>query len=173
MKHVLFLLGHLSDRDIEWMINSGHKENIEAGDFLIHRNEKIENLYIILSGYLSILDGISNIREIAQIGSGEVLGEMSFVESRLPSVSVMATQSCEVFVLSKELIRNRMDQNVRFQANFYYALALFLSDRLRKTTNQLGYGDQEDIDVIDTNVLEEVAQAGSRFSQIVRKFAEI
>ena len=65
-----------------------------------------------------------------------------------------------------------MEQNTRFRADFYYAIALFLSDRLRKTTGQLGYGDQEDVDLIDSNVLEGVAQAGSRFGQIIKKFAE-
>ncbi|MBU2974981.1 cyclic nucleotide-binding domain-containing protein [Zobellia sp. B3R18] len=173
MKRVLFLLGHLNDRDIEWMITNGHKKTIKSGDILIHRGKNMENLYIILSGNLSIRDGVSNLNEIAEIGSGEILGEMSFLESRPPSVSVIATETSEVFVVPKELIKNRMKHDVQFQANFYYAIALFLSDRLRRTTDQLGYGTPEDLDSIDTNVLEGVAQAGARFSQILKKFAEI
>ncbi len=173
MKRVLFLLGHLNDMDIEWMINNGHREAIKTGDILIHRNEEIENLYIILSGRLSIRDGIANITEIALIGTGEILGEMSFLESRPPSVSVTATDPCEIFVISKELIKSRMQQDIQFQANFYYALALFLSDRLRKTTNQLGYGTLEDLDAIDNNVLAGISQAGARFGQILKKFSEV
>lgn len=173
MKRVLFLLGHLNDLDIEWMINNGHKETIRSGDILIHRDEPVENLYIILSGQLSIRDGITNINEIAAVGSGEVLGEMSFLEARPPSVSVMASEACEIFVISKALIEERMQLDIQFKSNFYYALALFLSNRLRKTTDQLGFGAPEEADLIDTNVLDGVAQAGARFSQILKKFSEV
>jgi len=173
MKKVLFLLGHLNDLDIEWMINNGHKEAIRSGDILIHRDEPVENLYIILSGQLSIRDGITNINEIAAVGPGEVLGEMSFLEARPPSVSVTASEACEIFVISKHLIEERMKMDIQFKSNFYYALALFLSNRLRKTTDQLGFGIPEEADLIDTNVLDGIAQAGARFSQILKKFSEV
>ena len=67
MKRVLFLLGHLSDIDIEWMINNGSKNELEPGDRLIRKGEAIEYLYIILSGELSITDGQSQ-KHIAHIG---------------------------------------------------------------------------------------------------------
>jgi CRP/FNR family cyclic AMP-dependent transcriptional regulator len=173
VKRVLFLLGNLNDLDIEWMINNGHKEKIINGDILIHRDEPVDHLYIVLSGQLSIRDGITNISEIAAVGPGEVLGEMSFLEARPPSVSVMASESCEIFVISKTLIEQRMKTDLQFKANFFYALALFLSNRLRRTTEQLGYGNPEETDMIDSNVLDGVAQAGARFSQILKKFSEV
>ena len=173
MKRVLFLLGHLNDRDIEWLIDNGHKETIKSGDILIHRNEPIENVYIILSGNLSITDGVSNLKEIAQVGSGEIVGEMSFLESRPPEVNVTAIERSEIYVISKDLIADRMQNNLEFKSNFYYAIALFLSNRLRKTTAQLGYGNPEEEDVIDANILDNVAQGGARFSKILKKFSEV
>ena len=173
MKRALFLLGQLNDLDIEWMIHNGYKDKIITGDILIHRDEPVDNLYIILSGLLSVRDGITNINEIAAVGPGEVVGEMSFLEARPPSVSVMAVEACEIFVISKALIEERMKMDIQFKANFYYALALFLSNRLRKTTDQLGFGTPEETDLLDTNVLDGVAQAGARFSQILKKFSEV
>lgn len=173
MKRVLFLLGHLNDRDIEWMINNGHKESVKTGETLITRDEAIDNLFIVLSGHLSIRDGITNIHEIASVSAGEVLGEMSFLEARPPSVSVMASEDCEVFVIPKKYIESRMETDLQFKSNFYFGLALFLSNRLRKTTDQLGFGAPEDTDLIDTNVLDGVARAGARFSEILKKFSEV
>lgn len=172
MKRVLFLLGHLNDLDIEWMINNGSKTQLEVGDRLIRKGETIENLYIILSGQLTITDGISE-KHIAHIGAGEIVGEMSFLESRPPSVSVIASQSSEVYSISRELMMSRLANNLEFRANFYYAISLFLSNRLRKTTTQLGYGSPDEVDVIDENVLDGISQAGSRFSQILQKFSEV
>ena len=172
MKRVLFLLGHLNDLDIEWMINNGNKEDLETGDRLIRKGETIENLYIILSGQLAISDGESE-KHIAHIGGGEIVGEMSFLESRPPSVSVIATEPATVYSISRELMNSRLATNLEFRANFYYAISLFLSNRLRKTTSQLGYGTPDEEDVIDENVLDGVSQAGARFGQILQKFAEV
>jgi len=172
MKRVLFLLGHLKDQDIEWMINNGQKEELETGDRLISKGKVIENIYIILSGQLSITDGDDG-QNIAQISAGEIVGEMSFLESRPPSVSVIAIEPCSVYSISRELMQNKLQSDTEFKANFYYSLALFLSNRLRKTTNQLGFGSPEEADMIDDNVLDGVAQAGARFSKILKKFSEV
>ena len=137
MKRVLFLLGHLNDLDIEWMINNGGKAELEAGDRLIRKGETIENLYIVLSGELSITDGSSD-KIIALIGAGEIVGEMSFLESETPSVSVIA-QSTSIYCISRELMNSRLANNLEFKANFYYAISLFLSNRLRKMTSQLDW----------------------------------
>jgi len=173
MKRVLFLLGHLNDLDIEWMMHNGNKQDLEIGDRLIRKGESIESLYIVLSGQLSITADLGNKQNIALLGSGEIVGEMSLLESRPPSVSVIATKPSTVYCISLKLIEARLSLNLEFKANFYYALALFLSNRLRKTTDRLGYGIPEEEDLIDVNVLNGVSQAGSRFSQILQRFSEV
>jgi CRP/FNR family transcriptional regulator, cyclic AMP receptor protein len=171
MKRVLFFLGQLNDRDVEWMLNNGSKLDMETGDRLINRGEAIDSLYIVLSGQLAVCT--NNNETVAKLEAGEIVGEMSFLESRPPSVSVIVTQPSVVYRISREMIDFRLSSNMEFRSNFYYALALFLSNRLRKTTDQLGYGTPEEEDLIDTNVLDGVAKAGSRFGQILHKFSEV
>ena len=171
MKRVLFLLGHLSDIDVEWLIDHGHTMYLKAGDKLIEKDQEIDNLYIILSGELSVVG--PNQTHIADIGHREMVGEMSFLESHPPSVSVISSDETTIFYISKELIMGRLESNLEFKANFFYAISLFLSNRLRKTTSQLGYGDPDEEDVINENVLDGVSQAGSRFTQILQKFSDV
>lgn len=170
MKKSLFLLGHLKDLDIDWMINHGSKKNLEIGSKLISKGQPVKNIYIILSGKFSISND-SN--EIAQVDTGEVVGEMSFLESRPPSVSVIAKENSVVFSLPRDVMLSKMNENSEFKSNFYYSLALFLSNRLRTTTNNLGYGNQDEEDLLDHNILESVAKAGGRFNEILNKFSEI
>jgi len=173
MKRVLFFLGQLNDRDVEWMLQNGSKLTMETGDRLINKGEAIDSLYIVLSGQLAVC-ATSNYNEcIAKLETGEVVGEMSFLESRPPSVSVIVTEPSVVYQISRDKINARLLTNMEFKANFYYALALFLSNRLRKTTDQLGFGNPEEEDLVDTNVLDGVAQAGSRFVKMLHKFAEV
>lgn len=173
MKRVLFFLGQLNDRDVEWMIHNGSKLDLPVGYKLINKGEYIDSLYIVLSGQLSVCADANNRDSIAKLEAGEIVGEMSFLESRPPSVSVIVTQPTIVYQISREVISSRMASNPEFRSSFYYALALFLSNRLRKTTDQLGYGNPEEEDLIDTNVLDGVAQAGSRFGQILHRFSEV
>ncbi|MBB4807361.1 CRP-like cAMP-binding protein [Chryseobacterium defluvii] len=173
MKRVLFFLGQLNDRDVEWMIHNGSKMELEAGYRLINKGEYIDSLYIVLSGQLAVCtDGKTN-ETLAKLESGEIVGEMSFIESRPPSVSVIAAKPSVVYKISREMINYRLSTNMEFRSSFYYAMALFLSNRLRKTTDQLGYGNPEEEDLIDTNILDGVAQAGSRFGQILHRFSEV
>jgi CRP/FNR family cyclic AMP-dependent transcriptional regulator len=175
MKRVLFVLGQLSDNDIEWMIDNGKKQTINQGDFLVKQGEAIESIFIVLSGSFRIFNEQNPEMNIAQIGSGEIIGEMSFLDERPPSVSVVATGISSVYSISLERMKQFMEVDTRFAARFYYSIGLFLSDRLRKTTGRLGYGaleENEDVDEININVLSQIGQAGSRFSRMLNKFAE-
>ncbi|OOV17402.1 cyclic nucleotide-binding domain-containing protein [Flavobacterium sp. LM4] len=172
MKRALFFLGQLDSRDVEWLIQNGQKIELGIGEKLIQKGNFIDSLYIILSGQLSVCAENGTKEDIATLGSGEVVGEMSFLETRPPSVSVIATKIATVYKISKQVIEVRLSTNPDFKANFYYALALFLSNRLRKTTDQLGYGTPEEEDLIDTKILDHVAQAGSRFGQILNRFSQ-
>lgn len=172
MKRALFFLGQLNSRDVEWMIQNGQKIELGIGEKLIQKGNFIDSLFIILSGQLSVCAENGDKEDIAILGSGEVVGEMSFLETRPPSVSVVAKKASTVYKISRQVIELRLSSNPDFKANFYYALALFLSNRLRKTTDQLGYGTPEEEDLIDTKILDSVAQAGSRFGQILNTFSQ-
>ena len=174
MKRVLFILGQLNDLDIEWMIDNGVKEIVRSGEKLIVQGESVESIYIILEGEFAIIDEANDDLEIAQIGAGEIVGEMSFIDARPPAASVLSLSRSTVFAISRDRIKRRLEADPEFASRFYYSIALFLSDRLRKTIGRMDYGTPEDeIDEIDTHVLNHVAQAGARFGLILNKFSEV
>lgn len=180
MRKALYILGQLNDHDIEWMIEHGRRESIPAGDILIQQGQPIEFLYLTLSGHLSVIDEKMGGKELAQLGSGEVVGEMSFIDARPPSATVKAGEETTVLALSRTALQARLDENAPFAARFYRALAIFLSDRLRATVSRLGYGgdtgqiDEEDLqdDELDLNVLDTVHMAGNRFDLILKRLTE-
>lgn len=173
MKRVLFMLGYLSDSDVEWIIEQGEKKTFVSGEHLIAKDKAIENMYIVSEGTFLIYNPGKNCSEIAQLSAGEILGEMSFLDSRPPSVSVQAiTASASVIAVPLVRIKSKIKEDKRFAADFYQALASILSDRLRNTTNRLGYGVGQDQDEMSTEVMDRVGKAGSRFKRIVNQFAE-
>lgn len=142
MEKLLFILGELDDDDIDWILETATREKIPAGTVLIHEGEAIDTLYILLEGNLSVSTAATNSQEIAHLSSGEVVGEMSFIDTRPPSATVIAKQPSLVLSLPRSLLATKLRQDVGFASRFYRALAVLLSHRLRATVGQLGYGTE-------------------------------
>ncbi len=173
MKRALFILGQLTDSDIEWMIENGSSTHRRRGEKVIGHGEIVEDLSIVLSGILEVVREDEDLL-VSRIGSGEMIGEMSLIDSKPPSVSVIASETCKLYTIPLSRLRQKMEVDQGFAARLYCAIATFLSSRLRLTTSRLGYGDAQDsADEIDINVLSSVGQAGARFTRIVQRFSEI
>ncbi|EKQ68265.1 cNMP-binding protein [Leptolyngbyaceae cyanobacterium JSC-12] len=137
MKTALFLLGELDDDDIDWLIEMGDRQAVAAGTVLIHEGKTISTLFILLEGELSVTTAASHGQEIASVLSGDIVGEMSFVDTRPPSATVTAKQSSIVLSISKEQLAKKLELDGGFAARFYRALAISLSTRLRITVSRL------------------------------------
>ncbi len=174
MRKVLYMLGELSDDDIEWMITSGEKKSLAAGDTLIQEGRVAEGLYILLSGKLVVVG--KNNHQIAMLERGEITGEMSIIESRVPNASVKAATPAVVLIIPRYAVQKRLDTNIGFAARFYKAMSLFLSDRLRTTTEQLlSTNDRSrtaDMDELDDKVLDNIYLAGTRFEMMMKRLLQ-
>ena len=173
MRKVLYLMGILTDLDVQWLANKGIKSVFEAGAVLIEQGKPVQQLYIVLDGRLSV--EIGNGVKIATLLAGEVIGEISFVDSRPPLASVIAQTRTMVLGIEKAQLKQKLDADGHFGARFYQAVALFLADRLRTTTDRLGYGvptgdpeDESDPDELDTNLMQAVSMANVRFDFLIR-----
>lgn len=179
MRKVLFLLGQVSDEDIEWMLTVGRKEAVPKGRILISEGSDVDAVYIVLDGTLAVCVAALNNREINRLSSGEVVGEMSFVDARPPSATVTAVEHSHVFAIPRAALANKLDQDTGFAARFYRALTLFLSDRLRSSVALLGYGDGQDFaapgeydEELNPHVLDSVHLAGSRFDGMLKRLRD-
>jgi bacteriocin-type transport-associated protein len=176
MRKVLYILGELSDDDIEWMIAKGETQHLAAGTTLIHEGRPVDALYIVLDGAVTVLAQALGGKEIARLGVGELVGEMSLVDARPPSATVRTLEKAIAFVIPRHELVNKLAEDPGFAARFYKAIAIFLSDRLRGTVSRLGYSsgrpladDVEYADELDPSVLDTVYLAGTRFDRMLKR----
>jgi CRP-like cAMP-binding protein len=174
MRKALYILSQLNDIDVEWMANAGNRRSLTAGEVIITAGKQVESLFIILDGKISV--GVKGIGEIAKLNAGEILGEISFVDSTPPYATVMALIESNVLELPRATIEKRLETEAGFAGRFYKALAIFLADRLRSTVGHLGYGNEEGLDAetpmvdeLDENLLDNVSLAGDRFDRLLRQ----
>jgi CRP/FNR family transcriptional regulator, cyclic AMP receptor protein len=172
MRKALYILSNLEDSDIEWMAQKGKVDNISAESVLIKEGEPIGYLHIMLEGELSVRIGGTRGQEVAKLLSGEIVGEMSFVNARPPSASVVATQDSLLLSLDRTVLSRKLQADGPFAARFYRAVANFLADRLYVTVGRFGYGNHQqdsEVDQIDDAELEDVSIASMRFDQLLRR----
>ena len=177
MRKALFFFGTLDDSDVEFMLSAGRRRDLNNGETLIREGQPIEDLFLVVDGTLSVRVAALQNREVARAMAGELLGEISFVDSRPPSASVVAVERTTVLAVPRDRLTNRLETDAWFAARFYRALAVFLADRLRTTTaSQIALGktqvtkkDIEDRDELDLDVLEDVSLASTRFDRLQRR----
>lgn len=150
------LLKELSNQDIDWMLTAGDREEIDPGTVLIRQGQPLDALHIILDGALTVsltrdnanplgrafaaLEGGTLVgREITRLSSGEMVGEIPFMESYLPSTTVTAATKSSVLTISKTQLMQKLQQDQSFAAHLYRASAVLLANRLQQMMHNLGH----------------------------------
>jgi CRP-like cAMP-binding protein len=176
MRKALYVMGILNDGDVEWLAANGRRSAIAKGQVLIREGKPVDALFIVLDGGLDVTVGG---KSVANLMAGEILGEISFVDSRPPSATVAASRNSIVLAIGREKLNARLNSDLGFASRFFRALATFLADRLRMTTARLGYGsaaqDAEpfgDPDEIAFDMMDSASLAAVRFDRLLKRLGE-
>jgi CRP-like cAMP-binding protein len=176
MRKALYILGQLNDADVQWMAEHGTIRQLRDGEVVIREGKPIDAIFVNLEGALSVT--LASGAEVARLGAGEFVGEISFVDSAPPSATVSGVGRCAVLEVKRSAIQRKIAQDLGFSARFHRALAVFLADRLRAANRQLGYGKQGDLDTdamlegeLDSTVLDTLSEAGERFRRLLGMLA--
>lgn len=182
----LFMFGVLNDADIDWMVAIGELQRWNPGTVLIQAGEVPVAVYIVLSGSFAVSVSFEPAfpkQEIAQLSRGEIVGEMSFVETATASATVVCRTSAQVLALPSSQLSAHLQQDYGFATRFYRAICVVVADRLREGLIKRGYSrlafvegqtledDLEYEDEIDLQTLEQTALARVRFDWMVKRLA--
>ncbi len=175
MRRVLYILALLDDSDIDWLTSVGESQSISVKSMIITKGVPLDDLFIILSGKFAVeIDAAGT--QLAQLSAGEMVGEISLIDSRPPTATVRALESSVVLRIRRQAINMRLDSNKAFAARMYKAIAVFLATRLRSTVTSMGYSGKQDLDdeaesedEISPDLLDTMSLAGARFNVILER----
>jgi CRP/FNR family transcriptional regulator, cyclic AMP receptor protein len=181
---LFIFLGEFNNSDLEWIVRKSKKESLHSGIILIHEGRKIDALYIVLSGLLSVfISSEDGDKELARISSGEIVGEISFIDDRPPLATVKAIAETEVLAISRMNLTKKLQEDLGFASRFYHGISLCLSDRMRGTVRLLGYGDDTQIKeaqnhpdweenaLINPSVVDNMKLAKAKFNWLVQSLS--
>jgi len=175
VRKVLYLLGQLDDNDCEWLAKTGSLIRITDGTRLIEQGKRVEAMFIVIEGTLRV--STKKMGVIAKIGAGELVGEMSLVDSRPASASIDAEGDVALLKVPRDVLMEKVADDVGFSSRIHRAIAIFLADRMRSTMEFARDGENRPLDLdeseetpgeIDVEVLDRVHLAGARFDRVFR-----
>ncbi len=173
MRKVLLIFSELTDGDVEWLSKAGDRISLPAGEVLVPLGARLDSIWFVLDGAVTVhtADG----KALAQMGSGEIVGEMSLVDPAPTAVSVRVSSDATFLRISDDKVREKLREDPPFAARFYRALCVFLASRLRSTTRRMGYGtndeDEHAKDELTDDLLDNVHLAGARFDRMLKRLA--
>ena len=168
----IFVLGLLTDAEVAWMAQAGVQRPITDGEILIEEARPAESVIFLLQGECVVTQRTAG--EIARLGVGEIVGEISFLDSAPPSATVTAVGDGLALFLDKETLARRLEADVVFGCRFYRALAIFMADRMRRTVQRMGGGaldlDPQPVakDEVDSRILDVLTVARSQFDRLLK-----
>ena len=129
---------NLSDDEAEKVTNLCGEQKFEPGDIIIEEDTKGEGLYIIRSGKARVvkLEGGYE-RNIAEVGPGEHIGEMSLIDDMNTSARVVAEEPTVCLALRKEDLDLAMDSDDKLHIKILRSITATLTERLRRTSEDL------------------------------------
>lgn len=140
------LIRELNNADVDWLLSTGHYLDLESGNVLIHPEQPLETLYILLEGDLAVSllpsqphpSTHSPVRpEIIRLTSGEMVGAMPFLETNQPFTTVRALTKARVLAVPRVQLTQRVESDLSFAAHFYRASAMLLSQQFAQIIQQL------------------------------------
>jgi CRP-like cAMP-binding protein len=121
-------LQYLTQNDWALIIDRSSPLSFKKNDNLIQQGKPTEVVYVIASGTVKV--SVSEV-QVAQLGPGEICGEMAFLEHTLPSATAVATEEVEAYALSWSTLIDLFELFPHLASRFYRSVALNLSRRLR------------------------------------------
>lgn len=128
----------LSEDEIQRIAALTKDRVFQHGDIVIEEDRPGEALYLLRSGRARVakIEGGYE-RNLAEVGSGELVGEMSLIDGMNTSARVIAEEPTECLVLYKEDFDLLLASDDKLQIKVLRAINRTLVERLRRTSEDL------------------------------------
>lgn len=174
MRSSLIFFQYLNDDDIAWICQVSRKLAITSGQVVIASGKPNQTIYILLEGKCRVETAEG--RRLDVLSSGDILGEVSFVDRRKTTAQVTADTDVVLAQLDEVVLGNKLVGDPMFAARFYRGIASVLAFRLRRNLQTAISKDsdvlssaQEFVGEIDVVDLDETAKAGARLSYLLSR----
>jgi CRP/FNR family cyclic AMP-dependent transcriptional regulator len=124
------LFNHLKNAQLKEIASRCKNARVKKGDVIFHKTDLSTDLYIVNSGKLKavLVDEEGDEMVLAQFEKGAFFGELSLLDGKGRSATIVADQDSELSILKQDVFLDLLYKNPRFAVELMTTLA----ERLRK-----------------------------------------
>jgi CRP-like cAMP-binding protein len=127
----------LRDEDLAWLFQAGVEKVVSPGTAIVHEGVRPNAIFVVIHGKFSVrVENVTN-EPLAELGAGELIGEISFLEGSPASATIVAEEESAILVIDDQLLNERIRDNASFAARMYRSFALTAERRLRNRVDHL------------------------------------
>jgi CRP-like cAMP-binding protein len=119
------LFENLSPRQLRKLARSTQEDRYDAGDVIVREGGKTQTLFVVLEGTAKV---VRNGRTISRRSPGEFFGEISMIDGRPRTASVVADTPMRCLVLYHDGLRELLMDDAQMAWDLLRALAARLRD---------------------------------------------
>lgn len=135
----LSLLKGISQADLNWLLHQCEVICLKKEQVLLTPGKKNNTIYIVLSGQLLIQFDPQRSGLQARVGPGGWVGEMSVIDQKRPSATVVTETQVELLAINESIWWELIERSHVAARNFLHAL----SSRLREDNKLISEGMQK------------------------------
>ena len=109
-----------------------HRLSVPAGETLLRDGEENDTLFLILEGSFTV---VKNGEEVAELGQGHFVGELSFLSDDVVSADVVASADSRLMYWSKHGLAPLFKRQGLYESYFYSLCSLDVAGKLRAMTS--------------------------------------
>jgi extracellular factor (EF) 3-hydroxypalmitic acid methyl ester biosynthesis protein len=142
----LDIFQQLRQEDIHWMLASAELRTVSANGVLVREDDPSDTIFFIADGLFEVyVFGAAGARmKVGQLGPGEIIGEISWLDRKPISASVRALEASSVIALGIASLERKLAADTAFAARLFRAIATLTAERLRVTTAQVRRSEHSD-----------------------------
>lgn len=130
-----YLLRDLSDEALNSIAALSEITEFAGGDVIIREFDKNNDLFIFLEGSARI--NTFSGEKLAELGPGSIVGEISLVDEKPRSATVISVGGTKAAKISSSSLRELLSARPDIAATIYKNISLVLCSRLRNANMQL------------------------------------
>lgn len=137
------LFSEISEDALDALAGVCEVTELHAGQALFYEGDDSDSLFLVKSGTVKIVKaGSEGDEDVAKIGSGSQLGEMTFLHEsengyEKRTATAEAIETTQLLKIPFSFLKKRVTEDAEFGRAFYRSIARNLSARIQKTDEDL------------------------------------
>jgi CRP-like cAMP-binding protein/SAM-dependent methyltransferase len=139
---MLEVLQLLPEYVLHWLVRNGTERRVGPQQVLIERGTPVPGLYVVLDGLFSVSTP-GNEGHVEHASAGTMLGDVSFFTEEPAAATVIAEEAGLVLYIDRKALRDKLNNDRAYAADFYRSLLIATSERYRLAMSQLAAARSE------------------------------